>query len=196
MSTLQGSNSIAVVSAKELEISTEVNIIGIKVKFKNLQGRKHAVSVHLAIGGSNLYDSQPFQKKSIIAWDVDVKIPSTSTFTIVIQEHYTLRQKNVFDASVIADKMVAKPLVPILDEMNEAVTVNIHCEAIGPLVELIHKLVEELQNRLAEMKTFLEQFGAVCKGLNLIISIIDPVAEAHPMVKVVMEAVKMLCVQE
>ncbi|KAL5530881.1 hypothetical protein ACEPAG_3757 [Sanghuangporus baumii] len=201
MSTLQGSNSIAVVSAKEpecvpvlfpLSISTEIDIIGIEVKFKNLRGRKYAVSNHLAIGDNNLYDFGTFQKKSFVGWDVDLKIPSTSTITIVIQEHHTLKRKSIFNASIITDKMIAKPLVPILNEMNEAVIVNIHCEAIGPLVELIRELIEESQDRLAEMKIFLEQYGGVCEGLNLIISIIDPVAEAHPAVKVVVEAVKTL----
>ncbi|KAL5493028.1 hypothetical protein ACEPAI_4476 [Sanghuangporus weigelae] len=192
MSTLQGSNSIAVVPVKEPDV---IHVKGIEVKFRNLRGRKYAISVHLAIGDNNLYDSETLQKqkKTITAWDVDLKIPSTSTFTIVIQEHHTLRRKSVFNASIIADRMIAKPLVPILDERNEAVIVNIRCEAIGPLVELICELVEESQNRLAEMKTFLEQFGAVCEGLNLIISIIDPVAETHPAVKVVVEAVKTLC---
>ncbi|KAL5510901.1 hypothetical protein ACEPAG_4658 [Sanghuangporus baumii] len=190
MSTFQGSNSIAVVSTKGSDV---IHVKGIEVKFKNLWSQKYAISVHLAIGDNNLYDSETFQKKSITAWDVDLKIPSTLTFTIVIQEHHTLRRKSVFNASVIAGRMIAKPLVPILDERNEAVIVNIRCEAIGPLVELICELVEESQNRLAEMKTFLEQYGTVCEGLNFIINIIDPVAETHPAVKVVVEAVKTLC---
>ncbi|KAL5510903.1 hypothetical protein ACEPAG_4660 [Sanghuangporus baumii] len=189
MSAFQDRSSVALNSAKE---SHEIHVKSIEVKFKKSRKRKRAVIIHLVIGESKPYISDPFAKLDDIVWDVGSKFPSTLTLAIIVQEQHTIRlrpNKNVFNVCVPANEMIMKPLI-IIEEGD--IAMNIHCETAGPLVELVRELVEESQNRLAEMKVFLDELGAVCERLNFVIGIIDPLAEAHPVVKVVVEVVKTL----
>ncbi|KAL5531017.1 hypothetical protein ACEPAG_3893 [Sanghuangporus baumii] len=174
-------------------MTNTVHVKAIEVVYKT--GRsKRPISLRIKFGKDETLKSPLYEKDKEIIWNVEKQFPSMSQshFTLVIREHHTLRKSDVVNINVAVDDMFMKPVFVIDEPNGEALIINVRCEATGPFIDLIRRLVAEAQCRLSNMKLFLERFNEVCETLNRIINFTESVTNIHPALATAVAAATML----
>ncbi|KAL5492841.1 hypothetical protein ACEPAI_4289 [Sanghuangporus weigelae] len=174
-------------------MTNTVHVKAIEVVYK--VGRpKRPISLRIKVGKDETLKSPLYEKDKEIIWNVEKQLPSMSQshFALVIREHHTLRKSDVVNINIAVDDMFMKPVFVIDEPNGEALIINVRCEAAGPFIDLIHRLVAEAQCRLSNMKLFLERFNEVCETLNRIINITESVTNIHPALAAAVAAATML----